>query len=81
VIVFAAVEAGDILEVIWISVIASVFVTTTYSFVVLGTARSAEARRNGEGNGAFVWGGVALLALLLFAAAVVFGVHIMLSKG
>jgi tetrahydromethanopterin S-methyltransferase subunit D len=81
VIVFAAVEAGDILEVIWISVIASVFVTTTYSFVVLGTARSAEARRNGEGTGAFVWGGVALLALLLFAAAVVFGVHIMLSKG
>jgi tetrahydromethanopterin S-methyltransferase subunit D len=81
VIVFAAVEAGDILEVIWISVIASVFVTTTYSFVVLGTARSAEARRNGEGTGAFVWGGVALLALLLFAAAVVFGVHTMLSKG
>jgi hypothetical protein len=81
VIVFAAVEAGDILEVIWISVIASVFVTTTYSCVVLGTARSAEARRNGEGTGAFVWGGVALLALLLFAAAVVFGVHIMLSKG
>ena len=80
-IVFAAVEAGDILEVIWISLIASVFVSVTYSCVVLGTARSAEARRNGEGTGAFVWGGMALLAFALFAGAVVFGVHIMLSKG
>jgi hypothetical protein len=80
VIVFAAVEAGDILEVIWISVIASVFVTTTYSIVVLGTARSAEARRNGGGTGAFVWGGLALFAFLLFAGAVVYGVHVMLSK-
>ena len=77
---FAAVEAGDILEVIWISLIASVFVSITYSCVVLGSARSAEARRNQNGTGVVVWGGVALLAFLLFAGAVVFGVHIMLSK-
>jgi hypothetical protein len=81
VIVFAAVEAGDILEVIWASLIAGVFVSVAYSFVVLGSARSAEARRNGNGSGAFVWGGVAVLAFALFAAAVAYGVHIMLSKG
>jgi hypothetical protein len=80
VIVFAAVEAGDILEVIWASLIAGVFVSVAYSCVVLGTARSAEARRNGHGTGAFVWAGVAVLAFALFAAAVAYGVHIMLSK-
>jgi hypothetical protein len=78
---FGTVQAGDILEVIWASLAAAVFVSTVYSIVVLGSARSAEARRAGKGTGAFVWGGVAVLAFALFAAAVAFGVHIMLSKG
>ena len=77
---FAAVEAGDILEVIWVSLIAGVFVSVAYSCVVLGSARSAEARRNGHGTAVLVWGGVAVLAFALFAAAVVYGVHIMLAK-
>jgi hypothetical protein len=78
--VFAAVEAGDIIEVIWVSLIAGVFVSVAYSCVVLGTARSAEARRNGDGTAAFMWGGLAVVAFAAFAGAVVFGVHIMLSK-
>jgi hypothetical protein len=78
--VFAAVEAGDILEVIWVSLVAGVFVSTAFSIVVLGTARSAEARRSGDGTSAFVWAGLAILAFAAFAAAVAFGVHIMLSK-
>ena len=76
----AVVKAGDILEVIWVSLIAAVFVSTTFSLVVVGSARSAEARRGGNGGGALVWGGLALLAFAVFAAAVVYGVHIMLSK-
>jgi hypothetical protein len=78
--VLAAVEAGDILHVIWVSLTAGVVVTTTYSLVVLGTARSADARRNGHGTAAIVWGGVAVLAFAAFATAVVLGVEIMLSK-
>ena len=77
---FATVQAGDILEVIWVSLAAAIFVSSAYSVVVVGGARFAEARRNGDGTGALVWGGVAVLAFLLFAAAVAFGVHIMLSK-
>jgi hypothetical protein len=79
--VFAAVEAGDILEVIWVSLLAGIFVTVAYSLVVVGSARSAEARRNHNGSGALVWGGLAVLAFAAFAGLVVFGVHIMLSKG
>jgi hypothetical protein len=78
--VFAAVKAADILEVIWVSLVAGVVVSTTYSCVVLGTARSADARRNGQGSAAVLWGGVALIAFAAFAATVVYGVHIMLSK-
>jgi hypothetical protein len=79
--VFAAVQAGDILEVIWVSLAAAVFVSTVFSLVVVGGSRSAEARRNGDGTAAVVWAGLAVLAFALFAAAVAYGVHIMLSKG
>ena len=74
------VELGQIVEVIWVSLVAGVFVTTAYSIVVLGGARSAEARRSGDGTATLLWGGVAVLAFVAFAAAVGFGVHIMLSK-
>jgi hypothetical protein len=77
---FAAVEGGDILEVVWVSLASAVFVSTTFSVVVVGTGRSAEAGRNGRRSAAFVWAGLAILAFVVFAAAVVFGVHIMLSK-
>jgi hypothetical protein len=77
----AVVKAGDILEVIWVSLVAAVVVSTVYSFVVVGSARSAEARRNGHGAAAAAWGGLAVIAFALFAAAVAYGVHIMLSKG
>jgi hypothetical protein len=77
--VLAAVEAGDIIEVIWVSLVAGVFVTTAFSLVVLGSARSAEARRTGQGSGV-LWGGLAVVALTAFAVAVGYGVHIMLSK-
>ena len=76
----ATVKAGDIFDVVWVSLAAGVFVSTAFSVVVLSSARSAEARRSGAGTAALVWGGLAVVAFAAFAAAVVFGVHIMLSK-
>jgi hypothetical protein len=78
---FAAVDAAGLLEVVWVSLVAGVGVTLTFSLVVLGGARSAAARREGRDGHAVVYGGLAALALLLFATGVVFGVNIMLSKG
>jgi tetrahydromethanopterin S-methyltransferase subunit D len=77
---FGSVEAGDIFEVVWVSLAAGIFVTITYSLVVVGGARSAEARRNGAGTASVVWAALAVLAFAAFAAAVVFGVHVMLAK-
>ena len=75
-----AVKAGDIFEVIWASLLAAVVVSTTFSLVVLGMARSTEAARAGRGTAAVAYAGLAVLALAAFAAAVVFGVQIMLTK-
>jgi hypothetical protein len=77
---FGAVEAGDIFEVIGVSLAAAVVVSTTFSIVVLGGARSTEARRAGHASTALLWGGLAVIAFAMFAVTVVLGVHIMLSK-
>ena len=75
------VKAGDIVEVVWVSLAAAVIVSTTYSFVVLGLARSAEAARRYDGTAAVAYAALAVIAFAIFAATVVIGVNIMLSKG
>ena len=77
----ANVKAGDILEVIWVSLVAGIFVTVAFSFVVLGLAKSAEATRTGRGAVVVAYGTLAVVAFAVFAFAVGYGVHIMLSKG
>jgi len=76
----STVKAGDIFEVVWVSLAAAVIVSTTYSFVVLGMARSADAARRGDGTVALAYAGLAVVAFAAFAATVVLGVNIMLSK-
>ena len=77
----SVVKAGDIFEVVWVSLAAAVIVSTTYSFVVLGMARSADAARRGDGTVALAYAGLAVAAFAAFAATVIIGVNIMLSKG
>ena len=76
---FAA-EAGQIVEVIWVGLIAGVGITAAFSFAVLGMAGSAEARRAGRRGAVLGYGALAMLSLAVFAGGVVLGVHIMLSK-
>ena len=77
----AAIDGGLLFEVVWASLLAGVFVTVVFSFVVLFSARSAEARRGGRGGRSMVYAALAFVALAVFAGAVGYGVQIMLSKG
>ena len=76
----AAIDAGQIAEVIWVSLLAGVGITGAYSLVVLGSARSLQARRSGQAFASVAYAGLAVVVFCLFAAAVAYGVHIMLSK-
>ena len=75
------VKAGDIVEVVWVSLVAGVLVSFAYALVVFGTGRSTEARRAGHGAASVAFGALAVIALVAFLGAVVFGVQEMLSKG
>jgi hypothetical protein len=75
-----AVELSQLAEVVWVSLLAGVGITTAYSLAVLGAGRYLEAQRTGSRAAAFAYAGLAIVCLLVFAGAVIFGVHVMLSK-
>ena len=76
----ASVDGGLLFQVIWSSLLAGIFVTGLFSFVVVFSSRSAEARRSGRGGTGAAYAALAIAAMTLFAFAVGWGVHIMLTK-
>jgi hypothetical protein len=76
----AAVEAGQLLQVVWVSLLAGVGVTALFSVVVLAAVRSAEARRAGRDAAFAGYMALAGVALVTFGVAVALGVQVMLAK-
>ena len=75
----AAIDFHALGQVIWVSLVAGVGVTVLFSLVILGFGKASEARR--AGTAAYGYAALAVVAMLVFAAAVVFAVTVMLSKG
>jgi hypothetical protein len=78
--VIATIDAGQLAEVVWVSLLAGVGITAAFSLVVFGAGKSAEARRAGHSAAATAYASLAVAMFALFAVTVVLGVHIMLSK-
>ena len=76
----ASVDGGLLFQVVWSSLLAGVFVTVLFSFVVVFSSRSAEARRSGRGGSGVFYAALAIASMTLFAFAVGWAVHIMLTK-
>jgi hypothetical protein len=80
-VVLATVDAGLLLEVVWVALLASTVVSVLFAFVVVFAARSAEAGRGGAAGRSMAYAVAAVLAFGAFGLVVGYGVHIMLSKG
>jgi hypothetical protein len=80
VLVLAAIEFGQLFKMVWVSLLAGVVVTALFAFVVRASARSAEARRAGDGGAAALHATLALVFMAAFTAIVVVGIVIMLKK-
>jgi hypothetical protein len=78
--VFAEIEFGKLLEVVWVSLVAGVGVTAVFSLVIFGGAQAAEARRSGRGGAATGYGALAAVSLLIVAAGVAFALSTILHK-
>jgi hypothetical protein len=75
-----AVEISQLAEVVWVSALAGLVMTTTYSLAVFGTGRYLEAQRTGRRGAAVAYATLAIAFLLAFGGGVIWGVQIMLSK-
>jgi hypothetical protein len=76
----AAIEFGQLAEVVWISLVSGIVVTAAFGLVVRESARSAEAKRAGDSGAAALHATLAVLFFAAFAAFVVVGLVIMLRK-
>lgn len=76
----AAINIDALLELVWAAPLAVLAVTVSWGLVVNGVTRAFEARRDGRVALAGAYAVVAIAGGALFAAAVVFGLTIMLAK-
>jgi hypothetical protein len=76
-----ATDTAALLELAWAAPLAALTVTVTWGLVVWGSTRAVDARRGGRTGLATAHLAVAALGGTLFAAAVVFGLIVMTSKG
>jgi uncharacterized membrane protein len=67
-------------QTIWVSFAAGIAVAVLFSLVILAGARASDARRAGQDGAAVAFGVLAALTFLIFAAGVVLGVQVMLTK-
>ena len=74
------VETKNLLETVAASLIAGIGVTAVFSLVIFGITRSADMVRDERLLLAMAAGGLAVLAGLVVAAAIVFGIVVMMKK-
>ena len=76
----AAIDIDALLELVWAAPLAVLAVTVSWGLVVNGVTRALEARRDGRIAVAGAYAVIAIAGAAMFAAAVLFGLLIMVSK-
>ena len=76
----AAIDFHALGQVVWVSLVAGVGVTVLFSLVIFGTDKARDARRGGQDGQAVLYSALAAVAMLVFSAAVVFAIVVMLNK-
>jgi len=71
------VDTHALLQVVWVSVLAGVGVTSAYGFALLGATRGLERGRDGRVGGAVAYAAVGVLGFAIVIAAIVFSIVIL----
>lgn len=75
------VDWGELLSVLWASVLGGIGVTAAFAIALYGGVRAIDARRDGATALAVGYWVLMAVALLVVVASVVFGVLVMTRKG
>jgi hypothetical protein len=74
------IDVGDLVSVIWTSLVAGIGVCLVFSLAIIGFARATDMAREGNGVAMAAYGLLALVAFAAVLALVVFGVIVMTAK-
>jgi hypothetical protein len=74
------VDTEALVDTVLAAMVAGIGVTLIFSVAILGTAKFADLSRSGRTASAVAFGLLATVALVAFAAAIVFGILVMASK-
>jgi hypothetical protein len=74
------VDTHDLLEVIWVSIVAGVGLTAVYGVAIVGASRAVDAGRQGATVGAVMYGALGVLAIAVVIAASIFGIETLSDK-
>jgi uncharacterized membrane protein len=76
----ATIDAGQLFELVWVSLVAGVVVATVFGLIVLGLTRADDLRRAGSEGVASAYLVLAVAAGLALAGGIVFGIHVIVAK-
>jgi hypothetical protein len=76
----ATIDAGQMFELVWVSLVAGVAVAIVFGLIVLGLTRADDLRRSGSDGAAGGYLVLAAVAGLALAGGVVFGIHVIVAK-
>jgi hypothetical protein len=74
------VDTHDLLEVIWVSIVAGVGLTAVYGVAIVGATRAIDAGRQGATAGAVMYGALGIVAIAVVIAASIFGIETLSDK-
>jgi hypothetical protein len=74
-----AVSAGDLVQVVVVSLVAGLGVTVVFAVAIVGAIHAKDAHRERRHAARAAWGGISLAALLGVAAAVLAGLWVVAS--
>jgi hypothetical protein len=76
----AAVDWGQLLELVWVAALAGVGVAACFSLIILGASRASECRRADRTVPATAYGALSVVATVVFLGTVAFAIIVISTK-
>jgi hypothetical protein len=76
----AAIDVGQLFELVWAGAIATIAVAISFSLVIIGAARAEDCRRNRRNGSATAYAALSVVACVAFLGIAVFAISVITSK-
>jgi hypothetical protein len=76
----AAIDVGQLFELVWAAALATIAVAICFSLVIIGAARAEDCRRNRRAGSATAYAALSIVAGVAFIGIAVFAISVITSK-